>query len=71
MKHNFNVNTSSGSFEDGLFIKSQSQSLYNVILMAHLVHKLKYMFSVFKQYYMYFHTSFHPHVFPKKLKTVI
>ena len=71
MKHNFNVNTSSGPFEDGLFIKSQSQSLYNVILMAHLVHKFKHMFSVFKQYYTYFHITFHPHVFSKKLKTVV
>ena len=35
-----------------------------------LVHYFKHIFSVFKQSYTHFHTLFHPHVFPKKLKTV-
>ena len=39
--------------------------------MARLVHKLKYMFSVFKQYYTYFHAPFYQHVFLKKLKIVV
>ena len=30
-----------------------------------LVHVLKHMFSVFKQYFTHFHTPFHSHVFPK------
>ena len=30
-----------------------------------LIHVFKHMFSVFKQYYTYFHTFFHPHVFSK------
>ena len=30
----------------------------------------KQQFSVFKQYYMYFHTFFHPHVFPKNTNNV-
>ena len=32
MKHKFSINTSSGSTNDGLFINSQNQSLYSVIL---------------------------------------
>ena len=28
----------------------------------------KQQFSVFKQHYTYFHTFFHPHIFPKKYK---
>ena len=37
-----------------------------------LVREFKHMFLVLKQYYMYFHTFFHPHVFPKKkIKTVV
>ena len=40
-------------------------------LRLHWVHEFKHMFSIFKQYNMYFHTLFHPHVFPKKLKIVV
>ena len=29
-----------------------------------LIHPFKHMFSVFKQYYTYFYTIFHQHVFP-------
>ena len=36
-----------------------------------LVHMFKHMFSVFKQQYTYFYTLFHPHIFPKKLKTIV
>ena len=36
-----------------------------------LVCEFKYMFSVFKQHYTYFHTLFHSYVFLKKLKTVV
>ena len=32
MKHKFSINTSSSSTNDGLFINSQNQSLYSVIL---------------------------------------
>ena len=38
---------------------------------VYLVHDFKHMFLVYKQYYMYFHILFHPHMFSKKLKTVI
>ena len=31
--------------------------------LPHLVWQLKYMFSIFKQYYIYFPTLFYPHVF--------
>ena len=40
-------------------------------LRPHLVHEFKHMFSIFKQYNMYFHTLFLPHIFPKKLKIVV
>ena len=36
-----------------------------------LVYVFKHMFSVFKQYYMYFHILFHPHVFTKNTSNVI
>ena len=36
-----------------------------------LVCEFKYIFSVFKQYYTYFHILFHLYVFLKKLKTVV
>ena len=39
-------------------------------LWACLVDVFKYIFSVFKEYYMYFYIFFHPHIFLKKLKTV-
>ena len=45
--------------------------MHTAKLRGHLVHVFKHMFSVFKQHYTYFHTFFHPHVFPKKLKTVV
>ena len=32
-----------------------------------LVHVFKHMFSVFKQHFMHFHTSFHPHITPKNI----
>ena len=32
-------------------------------LWSRLVHSLKYIFSVFKQHYTYFHTLFHSHIF--------
>ena len=32
-----------------------------------LVHKFKYVFSIFKQHYMYFHTFFHSQIFSKNL----
>ena len=35
-----------------------------------MVHKFKYIFSVFKQYYTYFHILFYLYIFSKKLKTV-
>ena len=35
-----------------------------------LVHMFKHMFLVFK-HYMYFYILFHPHVFLKKLKTIV
>ena len=35
-----------------------------------LVHALKQQFSVFKQYYTYFHTLFHLHVFSKNTNNV-
>ena len=38
--------------------------------LGHLVQEFKYMFSVFKQHYTYFHTFFHPHVFPKNTNNV-
>ena len=34
------------------------------------VYVFKYMFSVFKQYYTYFYTLFHPHVFLKNINNV-
>ena len=34
-------------------------------------HHFKHMFLVFKQHYTHFHTLFRPHIFPKKLKTVV
>ena len=37
---------------------------------ARLVHVFKHMFSIFKQYYMYFHTFFHSHVFSKNTNNV-
>ena len=57
---------------DGL-LNSPVRSPIRIIknLRACLVHVFKHMFSVFKQHYTYFHTFFHPHVFPKKLKTVV
>ena len=39
-------------------------------LSARLVHVFKHMFSVFKQYYTYFRTLFHPHVFPKNINNI-
>ena len=36
----------------------------NAFVKAYLVWQLKHMFSVFKQYYTYFHTLFYSHVFP-------
>ena len=39
-------------------------------LSACLVHVFKHMFSVFKQYYTYFRTLFHPHVFPKNTNNI-
>ena len=35
------------------------------------VYEFKHTFSVFKQYYTYFYTFFHPYIFSIKLKTVI
>ena len=32
------------------------------LLLACLVHSIKYMFSIFKQYYIYFHIFFHSHL---------
>ena len=40
-------------------------------LLKTLVHVFKYMFSIFKQHYMYFHTLFHPHVFSKNTNNII
>ena len=37
---------------------------------AHLVHVFKHIFLVFKQYYTYFHTLFHSHVYPKDINNV-
>ena len=39
-------------------------------IMACLVYVFKHTFSVFKQHYMYFHTFFHPHVFPKNTNNI-
>ena len=47
------------------------ESVQEQRLRAHLVHVSKHMFSVFKQYYTYFHTLFHSHLFSKKLKTIV
>ena len=35
---------------------------------GHLVWDFEQQFSIFKQYYMYFHTFFYPDVFPKNKK---
>ena len=51
--------------------KNKSINFYKQILRPHLVREFKHMFSVFKQHYTYFYTLFHPHLFPKKLKTII
>ena len=40
--------------------------LWRKNLRSRLVRKFKHMFLVFKQYYKYFHTFFHPHAFKKK-----
>ena len=37
---------------------------------ARLIYVFKYMFSVLKQFYTYFHTLFHSHVFPKNTNNV-
>ena len=39
-------------------------------LRGHLVHVFKNTFSVFKQYYTYYHTLFHPDVFSKNTNNV-
>ena len=38
---------------------------------AWLVDVFKHMFSIIKQHCTYFHVCFHPHVFSKKLKTIV
>ena len=54
---------------------SKKKKLFYSVLALFLrclgIHVFEHMFSVFKQYYTYFHTLFHPHIFLKKLKTVV
>ena len=40
------------------------------LLRRRLVRYFEQQFSVFKQYYMYFHTLFHPHIFSKNTNNV-
>ena len=40
-------------------------------LLDHLVEYFNNMFSIFKQYYTYFYTLFHPHIFSKNTKNVV
>ena len=40
------------------------------ILRSRLIQQFKQYFSIFKQHYTYFHTLFHPHVFPKNTNNV-
>ena len=49
-------------------INIKNQIAWN--LMACLVYKLKHIFSVFKQYYIHFHTFFHLHVFQKNTNNI-
>jgi len=42
---------------------------YNFLRVC-LVHILKHMFLVFKQYYTYFHIFFHPHVYQKNTNNI-
>ena len=46
-------------------------SNFKVSSRPRLVHKFKYVFSIFKQHYMYFHTLFHSQICSKKLKTIV
>ena len=53
------------------FFSSFSVSTCPTRLRGCLIRCFEQQFSVFKQHYTYFHTLFHPHVFLKKLKTVV
>ena len=50
--------------------KKKEEDVFD-LLSPRLVCKFKCIFSVFKQYYPYFHTFFHQQIFSKKLKTVV
>ena len=50
-----------------IFIKWNSETS---IFMAHLIYVFKLVFLFFKQYYTYFYTLFHPHIFLKNANNV-
>ena len=51
---------------DRFFFYQKNENSFWSKLRVCLVSVFKQQFSVFKQYFTYFHTLFHPHIFPQK-----